>query len=246
MTKSLFRPKVDLCQKFVFWDSTASSQFKNLIFPFFSGEVPHTNGSTHLRRESNSQANNSSSSSSRYPSRIQTVTRPSQPESSSRTQVIPSHEADHSYNNAGPSNERMRPRRMLSRHQRNADELDNVDDEESDPISQLQVNSRLRLRNNVSVNHQLNRRGRRPRLLEDENEEVEVEEEDERRSVVVKNNIVDDSDDDEDDQPLNRMLVSSSNNRQHNTRSGGVTKQRYYSDDDQVCLTIVCSFFSYL
>lgn len=134
---------------------------------------------------------------------------------------------DHNYGEPGPSSIRN-SRRVLSRHQRNADELDLIEDPLEMPSIIGNVSSRLRMRNNVNssavpqhlptvaTTHGRSRYSQEPSVTEPESE-VENEEEPEADEGVSDEGTdggSKDSDSD-DNQPLT-TLVSTRNTRLQN------------------------------
>ncbi|XP_055904407.1 bromodomain and WD repeat-containing protein 3 [Eupeodes corollae] len=160
---------------------------------------------------------------------------PSSSSNHSRSTANISHQVqiDHNYGEPGPSTIRN-TRRVLSRHQRNADELDLVEDplEMSSIIGN--VSSRLRMRNNVnSTTPQdlpivvVDPRRRRPRYIQEtsatdqeneEDEEVDEEEDDDSGGSDEGTDGGSKDSDSDDNQPLT-SFVPTRNTRPPNRRS---------------------------
>ncbi|CAD7093518.1 unnamed protein product [Hermetia illucens] len=173
----------------------------------------------------------------------------------SQSSAFRSHvQVDHNYGEPGPSTMRH-TRRMLSRHQRNANELDLLCDEVDPlelPSSHVEnISSRLRMRHNVNSttpngnvveDHRVAdrpvRRGRNTRPRYDYDNDDDDEEEENFDDPSSEN---DDQTDSEDNQPLKQRpstglrsraahQISPANNASSRTRS--LRSKRYMSDDE--------------
>lgn len=145
--------------------------FNKISFSFAAEHQPQNIGSvTRINQEQNQSNNNNSpyvisrraaatqSSSTSASVIVNSDAVPSSSTTQLRGHVFQSHvQVDHNYGEPGPSTLRN-TRRMLSRHQRNADELDpstNINNANENPLNQLptvveNISSRLRMRQTVN------------------------------------------------------------------------------------------------
>lgn len=207
---------------------------------------------------SSQQATSSSSITTPFVSnqRISNRTPPSRSQNSlvdsshnrSRTIVHP-HQVDHNYGEPGPST--LRTRGMISRHQRNADELDALDTLHNQQPTSSSRARMIRTGPNPNENIRIMQRRTKSRgNFSEESQEIgedDLDESENNKKIVGNDNdISDNSDkkdgdssnssenDSDDDMPLKMMVPSSRRSRLHNTRSGGVSKKRYFSDEEHV------------
>lgn len=161
------------------------------------------------------------------------------------------HQVDHNYGEPGPST--LRTRGMISRHQRNADELDALDTLHNQQPTSSSRPQMIRTGPNPGENIRIMQRRTKSRgNFSEESQEIGENDIDVGADDDKKLNVSDDDsdksdkkdvgdgssnssdNDSDDDRPLNMIVSSSRQNRLHNTRSGGMSKKNYYSDEEQV------------
>lgn len=165
-----------------------------------------------------------------------------------RPPIVLPHQVDHNYGEPGPSS--LRTRGMISRHQRNADELDALDSLHNQQEQQPTSSSRARMirtgpnpgEGSSSGLRIMQRRTKNRGNFSEESQEICENDLDNSKKLSAsdassdnsENNSSSDNDDSDDDTPLNMMVTSSGRRRPPKTRSGGNSKKRYYSEEEQV------------